>query len=449
MQYFFAYVIIMITGITSVFLSGSIFSGYHFMDCSLFTQIIQTVQETSWLESLTSFIKFDGGRFRPLFWIYLQVVSCLPWGDNMFAQGLVKILLNIIAAFILYVTGRNINWTHRDSLLFAGLTMLGTQSAIFYQTVSQETTGLLLWALSLYGLAKYVYTSNKIRRWYYALFVLTSLGAALTKESFILVLPAGYIFYGMLYSENHSTDFLNTLLRTWKTGLFLCLLTVAGLAAVLAFAGNGAMDTHSGLKPYLKALLYLYGISGGVVLAIAGTFYLLWRTKTNLSSWIYPLLLFLFITVPQIVLYASSGIVDRYLIPAIAGCAFFAVYVSRRLKSEDKMINGLLWKNISLGLGLVMIMACTFIVFDNSMQQKVVNFAFYLQGQGWQKMTAVSSLQYLLSTVPTMAIAGILAGIIMVSWGMRRFTVGHGVRGFGMIFVGGGQFPYHKFTLED
>jgi hypothetical protein len=225
----------------------------------------------------------------------------------------------------------------------------------------------------------------------------------------------------MLYSEKYKTGFLNTSLRTWKTGLFLCLLTVAGLAAVLTFAGNGGtMDTHSGLKPYLKASLYLYGISGGVAPAVVGTFYLLWRTKTNIRSWIYPLLLFLLITVPQIILYASSGIVDRYLIPAMTGCAFFAVYVSRRLKAEDKIINGRLWKTISLGLGSVIITVCGFIVFDNSMQQKVVDFAFHLQGQGWQEATAVSSLQYLLSTVSTMAITGILAGIVMIFRVCRR-----------------------------
>jgi hypothetical protein len=156
-----------------------------------------------------------------------------------------------------------------------------------------------------------------------------------------------------------------------------------------------------------------------VVPAIAGTFYL-WRTKTNINRWIYPLLLFLFITVPQIVLYAPSGIVDRYLIPAMTGCAFFVVYVFRRLKAEDKMINELLWKNISLGLGLVIIMGCSFMAFNHSMQQKVVDFAFHLQGQGWQKMTAVSSVQYLLSTVSTMAITGILAGIVVAFWGCLR-----------------------------
>jgi hypothetical protein len=299
--------------------------------------------------------------------------------------------------------------------------------------VSQETTGLLFWTLSLYCLTKYIIIINKINSWYYAGFMITSLAAILSKESFILVLPASYIFYCLLYKEKYKTGFLTTSLHTWKTGLFLCLLTIAGLIAVLIFANDRATDTHCGLKPYIKALLYCYGISGGVVPALAGTFYL-WRMKTNINNWLYPLLLFLLITVPQIILYAPSGIVDRYLMPAMTGCAFFAIYVYRKLKIEDSILNGKFWKNIGIGLGVAAIMGCSLIVFDNSIQQKIVNFAFRIQGEEWQNMTAVSSLQYLLNTVSTIAITGILTGIILVSWGCRRKN--HSILKISQLYVG-------------
>ncbi|MDR2041681.1 MAG: hypothetical protein LBP98_05120 [Tannerella sp.] len=155
-QYLSALLIIAITGIGFVTVSGSVFSGYHFMDCHGFTNIAWTVRETSWWESLKSFFLSESGRFRPGWCLYMHLVSCMPWGDNMLAQGIVKILLNILAAFILYVTGRNMKWPHRSSLLFAGLTVIGTQSAIFYQTVSQETTGLIFLSLSWLLLLKLV-----------------------------------------------------------------------------------------------------------------------------------------------------------------------------------------------------------------------------------------------------------------------------------------------------
>jgi hypothetical protein len=244
--------------------------------------------------------------------------------------------------------------------------------------------------------------------------MITSLATALIKESFILVLPGGYIFYCMFYYEKHGGGLLKTLLRTWKTGLFLCLLTVTGLVAIYAFTGYKTADIHRGWTPYIKAMLYCYGISGCAVPALIGLFYL-WKRKTGISSWGYPLLLFLMITVPQIILYAPSGIVDRYLLPAMTGCAILAIYVYRRLKTEDAVLNGRLWKNISMGLGIAIVAACSYIAFDDSAKQRIVDFAFYLQGQGWQKMTAASSLQYLLSTVSTMAIAGIFAGIALLS----------------------------------
>ncbi|MDR2041680.1 MAG: hypothetical protein LBP98_05115 [Tannerella sp.] len=231
--------------------------------------------------------------------------------------------------------------------------------------------------------------------------------------------PANYVFYCMVYDEKHRTGFFKTFLHTWKTGMFFCLLTVTGLLGVLIFAGNATANIHGGLKVYIKAFLYLYGISGCVIPAFAGII-CLWRKKTNMNTWIYPLLLFLVITIPQVVLYAPSGIVDRYLIPAMTGCAFLAVYVYRRLKADDTVINGNLWKNISLALGFSVIIMCALVVFNRPLQHLIVNFAFLLQGQGWQKMTAFSSLQYLLNTVPTMAVTGMLVGITLAVWGCRR-----------------------------
>ncbi|MDR1380208.1 MAG: hypothetical protein LBJ47_01870, partial [Tannerella sp.] len=163
---------------------------------------------------------------------------------------------------------------------------------IFYQTVSQETTGLLFWALSLYWLAKYTFAESDIRIRYYAGFMAASLCAALIKESFILVLPASYAFYCMIYCKKHGDGFLKTLLNTRKTGLFLCLLTVAGLTAVLIHTGYGAAGDQGGLKPYVKATLYLYGVSGGVVPAFAGAIYL-WRKKITPPPLIYNRLLYM------------------------------------------------------------------------------------------------------------------------------------------------------------
>jgi hypothetical protein len=104
----------------------------------------------------------------------------------------------------------------------------------------------------------------------------------------------------------------------------------------------------------------------------------------------------------------------------MVGCAFLAVFVYRKLKDADKIINVKLWKNISLVLGTVVAAICVFLLFDRSLQQRFVDIVFHFQGKGWQKMTATSSLQYLLHTVSTMSIAGLLAGIFLLFRGCWR-----------------------------
>ncbi|MDR2119436.1 MAG: hypothetical protein LBP64_00995 [Tannerella sp.] len=91
-QYISALCVIAIAGTALVTVSGSVFSGYHFMDCSDFTNIARSMRETSWWQSLVSFFLSDtgGGRFRPGWCLYMFTVSCMPWGDNMLAQGIVS-----------------------------------------------------------------------------------------------------------------------------------------------------------------------------------------------------------------------------------------------------------------------------------------------------------------------------------------------------------------------
>lgn len=243
------------------------------------------------------------------------------------------------------------------------------------------------------------------------------------KENFTLVLPASYLFYCMQYNEKYRIGFWKTVLHTWKTGLWLLLLTAGCLWAILTFAGNdfgyaGVGGIHS-LFPYVKSTIYLYGISG-CLLAFFIVAYLFRNGKINFKNWLFPTLLFLAITLSQIIIYGKSNIIDRYLIPAVMACAYFSIFVYRELKQQDTSVNRVLWKNVGLVLGIGLSIFCSLVVFCKPLQEGIIRIAVQLQGEVIQTMTSVSSLQYLLSSLSIIGIFGLIIGVILVIYGLIR-----------------------------
>ncbi|MDR1226082.1 MAG: hypothetical protein LBK47_04195 [Prevotellaceae bacterium] len=430
-QYGLAFLIISLVGLALVILSGSVFSGYHFMDCHTYAEVQQELMQRSWLEILRDRVHGEfGSRFRPLFYVNVLFKTWL-FGSNLALQGFWQLLQNIIAAFLIYALGRNLQFSHKESLLFAGLTLVGTQAAILYQTITVEPAGLIFLMLSWYFIVKYIRSeqhSTAGRICYTCGIVLSSLLAILIKENFILMLPASYVLWCMMYAQKQGANLKNTLLHTRKAGVFFLLLTVAALSAVVILASGGAnfgyagIDYHSGIGAYLKAATYFYTISGSAILAFMGTIYLAYSKKICNSSWIYALAFFAAITAPQIVVHAKSGIIDRYMIPGMVGCAYLAIFVYRELIKNDRTVNEKRWRNISLILGVTGIVVGGLAVFSQSVQQAIVAAAFYIQGQQLQEMTAASSIQYLTSTISTMGVAGMLTGGLLLAWGFRGFS---------------------------
>ena len=412
-----------------VTLSGSVFSGYHFMDCHTYITLKQDLSEMSWLNCLMKQIDSDMGlRFRPA-WQLHNLIKTLLWGDNILLQGFWQIFQSIIAAFLVYLLGRRIRWTHNESLLFAGISLIGTQSAVFYQTFTIEPMALIMLLLSWHCIIAYFNNEEKLRKTLsYSGFIIFSLLTALMKENFILALPASYLFYCMQYSEKYQTHFLKTILHTLKTGLFLAVTTIACLWGVLSFAGNDfgyvGMGSSINIFSYFKSAIYLYGISG-CILAFISLFYLHRNKKIIQKEYLFPVLLFLSITIPQIIIYGKSNIVDRYLIPAVAGCAYFSVFIYREIKKQDKPVNVRLWKNISLILGTVISAVCCSVVFSNPFRQGIAQSAARLQGEVLQTMTSVAGLQYLTDSLTITGITGLIVGCALLLWGImknRRFV---------------------------
>jgi hypothetical protein len=422
-EHIFAFCIIAITGLLFVILSGSVFSGYHFMDCGMYIRYGRELSEHSWWECLINCINDEYHlRFRPV-WHLNTILKTMLWGDNLLLQGLWQIFQNIIAAYLTYCLGRKMKWTHNESILFAGISLTGMQSAVFYQTLAIETPALIMLLLSWHCILIY-FTSQGIHKVLsYISFILFAVSASLMKENFLLVLPAHYLFYCIQYNDKYPAKFLEILLHTWKTGLCMLLLLMGGLLAVLTFAGSdfgyAGMESFTSIFPYLKSSVYLYGVSG-CAFAIPVVLYLFWSKKIRWDAWLFPLLFFAAITVPQIILYSKSNIIDRYLIPAMLGCSYFSIFTYRELKKRDCSINGALWKNISLLAGMLLLMFFGSLVFSESMRQALISFAVNVQGNVLQSMTSVSSMRYLQNTLSIIAVTGLIAAAVLFAAGSLR-----------------------------
>ena len=442
-QYVTAFLIISVTSMAMIICSGALFSGYHFMDHSWFITMAQELTNLSVTDVLRNEINIDlSARFRPL-WTVGNCLRVWVCGENLVLMILWQIFANILAAFAAYLLGRNLKWQHSDSLIFAGLILLGTQSAVFYQIGSAETCGLLFYLMSWYFILKYLNTTTPRKPLFYGCFVLASICAALSKESFIMALPATYVFYFWQSQTRSATNFVKTLKQTWKTLLLLAIFTFVFLSMMLLLVGSdfgyAGVEKSFAIAPYAKTAMWLWGVSGSVPLAILAIIYLLKTRKFEIQKWICPTLLFFVITLLQIVVYAKSGIIDRYLIPGIVGCAVIGVFTLQKLRENYNEINVKFWKNIFVALGIITLAVCAVIAFTPALQQKIVNAVFHIQGQSLQQMTSFASLQYLLKTISTVAFAGIVAGMLLVFFGLftrkKIITKVSQLYGFGLYIV--------------
>ena len=92
-DFFIASVIIAVTGLAFVSFSGSVFSGYHFMDCSDYYILERGLSEMSWFDCFIKHINNElESRFRPA-WHLNVFTKTLLFGNNMLLHSFWQIFL--------------------------------------------------------------------------------------------------------------------------------------------------------------------------------------------------------------------------------------------------------------------------------------------------------------------------------------------------------------------
>ncbi len=358
--------------------SGSLFSGYHFTDDHEIAHINYnlTVEKLGVFKVSSQWIHNDllSGRFRPFYYIH-RILQTRLLGINFPLWSLYTGMLGVFTTFFLFMFGRSIYFSIREALLFSFLITLGAQSAVWWQLGPAETIGTFLLAAALV-FAALSERATKFKILYEFLCVFLVLIMSLSKESFILVIPAIALIKIWLPHHLKTLSWHESLKKNSVFISILCCFFLAELLLVkfyigptpeIGYAGVDGFNIPSIIKATqnLSQAGYWWIILAsfiGIRLTIKPPYSQSLPQILNVLS--FPITLLFLVAVPQILLYAKSGIVQRYILPGILGYAFLIItlynYLNKNYQVAAKLILFLIVITLSLNLTVAWDAAHTF-----------------------------------------------------------------------------------------
>ncbi len=341
-QYTVAFIVFALLWLLIVIGSRSVWSGYHLVDDHEifgYQARIQTIENFfQKIQHLKS--EFLGGmsfRFRPLHFMHRSLLTML-FGLNFTAWSWYVVGLGIITAWFLFIFGKLQGWSFIEASLLVLFTMVGPQSVIYWRLGTPETLALFLFSATLLFIVLSVRT-KRYGWWWQMLVIIFGALTALAKESFLLLLPGIIILNSVLHYEKIGSV-KATLKRTIAATTIFSLIGTRAIVYIVTHlkivqGSGGEAVGISGFQPiqYLlkfRDILLVNSIGKLIVLTLfivvlAGIqnhtqlLQRLWHTLRAMSG---KLLIAAVILLPQVVLYATSGFVNRYFVPSTFGLAF-------------------------------------------------------------------------------------------------------------------------------
>lgn len=313
--------------------TGTITSGWHMVDDHEFLeyQIELSRSGGTVFTCIQKALEEDiGSRFRPLYYIF-RVILTTFFGSNLVVWSIFKAIEIVISFIFLYLCARALKCTVFYSIIFTMVVMVGPQSVVWWKLGPQESTGIMLFAVSFYFLLKWLQTSKNSYAVVSYVFTLT---VALYKESFLLLIP--FLMCFVIYSDCNKTEFSFSSVRTSvrQHFLFMLIYSLTFIAEVLiiilvvgvsspGYVGfDSSVTLHQykiywldAIRNYLKYFLY-FMIPAGLIII---TFIKSWRLLLK-EFFIACLIMF-----PQIILYCKTGLEERYILPWSFGFAYFFI----------------------------------------------------------------------------------------------------------------------------
>nr|MCU0392341.1 hypothetical protein [Thermoflexibacter sp.] len=315
------------------YITGILQAGFHLTDdheIILFNDLLKKqsvfslISEQVYTDMLT--------RFRPLYYPH-RILMTYVLGVNASAWAIYFCFLGVISSFFLYHALRKIGFSFFEALLFPLFAFFGEQTAVWWRLGTAETLGMLFASLSIL-----LATVSHQNRLYSFIFIVSTLLASLSKESFILLIPA-LIFWKIWVEKSLSINKID-----WKVAIKLNLISIIVLIIcvlaeiyVISIQTNAqstifnATDANSDSAFRNTILLYMINkiltfnqihillivFVAILLFAISDEFPKAKNRLTHVFQELIPIFLFvLLILMPQFVLYSRTDLYERYLIPA-------------------------------------------------------------------------------------------------------------------------------------
>lgn len=320
---------------------GTITCGWHLIDDHEFLRwfyemkfegkgIAEIIRE--WL------IEDMNRRYRPLYYTN-RILSCVLFGINLKSYSVLRSVEIVLSVVFLYYCGKLMGVNKIYAFLFAAVSLVGYQSAVWWKLGPQEAQCTLLFSVGFYCMLKWLRDNHM--GWamgsIVAFFVMCNY-----KESYILLIPflLLYVLYSDLNINNEKITwsklckFIQN--RLWYYLVLGFLFTVNILIIIIFIGVNDydkvGLDTSVPWNIYIEAFIdalrtdlkwyYRFGVLFFLILL---TF---WEEFKKM--WKEILLTAVFI-IPQVLIYGQTGIKERYILPSSIGFSlFFIIFVRNK-----------------------------------------------------------------------------------------------------------------------
>lgn len=350
--------------------SGSIFSGYHLTDDHELIRINNDfVSGETFLNVEKKWIVNDFEiRFRPFYYLY-RVLETKIFGTNIFVWSVNNFIMAVLTAYLFFISFRYLKFSFWASFFAVCLLLLGDQANIWWRLGPNETIGIFLLSLALFFVIKKAISSEN-KYLYGSLYLLFAILMSLSKESFVLFIPALFFLQVFITKELKNITWRGSFMESIWNGVILFVVMILELLFIffrvgtnkIGYAGVDKLDPIRYFKTgFVLAEANFIGLLLFMMIALLIFIIIKNSSKNNLKYEFFKLvnevlpyvILTILILIPQIILYAKSGVTARYIVPGILGLIFPFLFLFKKINET-----GIKFKAIRIFLSGVIILVC-------------------------------------------------------------------------------------------
>ncbi len=345
--------------------TGNVTTGPRLIDENQIYELQLEFHERGFLRTFMAHQQ-DRIRMKRLFPTFAaqKVVQAWMLGGNFTAWKLWTGILNAWTAMLLYAFLRLCRFDVLEATLFSLITVLGEQSIVWWRPIQGEGIGMFFLAAALVCMAIRARTGRLRYEIAFSLFATLSM---LSKESFILALPA-ILLLKVAISYAQSGSGLSQAIKQSRVSMaWLSIVFVTAVATVRIIFGTSTFNyagwTGFDTDKFLNVVMQYIEITNGWVLVplvgiAAWCFYPFAREgrikgradvrtdgtrhgRQHATRMLLAAVLFwAVLTVPQLMLYMKTGMVNvnaayasRYIFPCILGFALLIAALLRYIRT--------------------------------------------------------------------------------------------------------------------